>query len=158
MSGSDLELDQFGLGRLSKHQHMLDRFPFTRPHWAAWLRLDRRWTEHDRLRLYHALAPYRELGEVDGARAVILAASRQRRGRSPDALERLLVGLRYLDTAKRSSVYRDPQAWLECVGRLTAAGVRCARAGKAQLVAPAAKAAPPAVEVTVEPMPERKVA
>ena len=152
------ELDQLGLCRVSKHQHILERFPFMRECWLPWLRFGPRWTEKERLRIYHALAPFRELGELDGACSVILAASQRRRGRAPLVLERLLVGLRYLDTAKRSSVYRDPQAWIERVGRLTTTGVRRARAGEARLVPPAARGGPPAVEATVEPMPERKVA
>jgi hypothetical protein len=119
MSGPGGELDQFGLCRVSKHQHMLERFPFTRPRWSDWLTLAPRWNERERLRLYHALAPFRDLGELDGVCAVILAASRRRRGRCPFALERLLVGLRYLEPSQRAEIYRDPTAWLERLRRLS---------------------------------------
>ena len=150
-------LDELGLCRMSKHQHMLERFPFMRAGWSRWLPFGPRWTEKERLRIYHALAPFRELGELDGACSVILTASQRRRGRAPLTLERLLVGLRYLEAAERSSVYRDPPAWLERVGRLTAA-VRCARARQPLLVAPAAKAEAAAVEAPAEPTPESRAA
>jgi hypothetical protein len=152
------ELDQLGLCRASKHQHMLKRFPFMRARWPRWLPFAPRWTERERLRIFHALAPFRELGELDGACLVILTASQRRRGRAPLVLERLLVGLRYLDTAERSSIYSDPQAWLERVGRLTPAAVRRARGRKPQLVAPAAKVGTPAIEAAVELSPERRAA
>jgi hypothetical protein len=152
------DLDHFGLCRISKNQHMLERFPFMRARRSRWLPFGPRWTEKERLRIYHALAPFRELGELDGACAVILTASQRRRGRAPSALERLLVGLRYLEAAERSAVYRDPPAWLERVGRLTAAAARCARAGPRLRVAAAAKAERPPVRAPSESMPESKAA
>jgi hypothetical protein len=148
-------LDHLGLCRVSKHQHMLERFPFMRARWSRWLPFGSHWTEKERLQIYHALAPFRELGELDGACSVILTASQRRRGRAPLALQRLLVGLRYLDAAERKSVYRDPPAWLERVGRLTATAVRCARARRPLLVASTVMAEPTAVETPVALTPDR---
>jgi len=133
---------------------MLARFPFMRARWSRWLPFAPRWTEKERLRTYHALAPFRELGELDGACSVVLTASQRRKGRSPLVLERLLVGLRYLEAAERASVYRDPAAWLERVGRLTAAAVRRTRVRPPRPMAPAPKPEPVAVEVLVAPTPE----
>jgi len=134
-----------------------------------------RWSERERLRLYHALAPFRDLGELDGVCAVILAASRRRRGRCPFALERLLVGLRYLEPGERAEIYRNPAAWLERLRRLPvrkalaahAASVRVreARPGPRAAPAPAATGQLPAGEPSAAdadagsaPEPERRAA
>ena len=164
------ELDQFGLCRISKHQHMLERFPFTRSHWTDRLTLGPRWTEKERLRLYHALAPFRDLGELEGVCAVILSASQRRRGRCPFALERLLVGLRYLEPPERAEIYRDPAAWLERLRRLSVrkalrahtASVRVRATRPALRVAPApapsGEPAPPSSDAPSDPAPERQAA
>jgi hypothetical protein len=170
MSGPVSELDPFGLCRISKHQHMLERFPFTRSHWTDRLTLGPRWTEKERLRLYHALAPFRDLGELDGICAVILAASQRRRGRCPFALERLLVGLRYLERPDRDEIYRDPAAWLDRLRRLSVrkalrahgASVRVRATRPALRVAPAPEPSGepvlPSSEAPAEPAPARQAA
>jgi hypothetical protein len=49
---------------------------------------------------------------------VLLVAAKRWNARSPGAVERLLVALRYLDPAKRAEAYRDPEAWLDRLARL----------------------------------------
>ena len=120
MSRAGVDRNQLGLWRISKHQELVEIFPFMRERRPSWLPLGHRWTERDRLRIYHALAPFRDLGEIEEVCTVILAASRSRRGRAPFTIDCLLVGLRYLDAAERIEAYRDPGAWLARVGRLDA--------------------------------------
>src|SRR5262245_1516856 len=140
MGAQNGELSEFGLGRISKREEILALFPFMRERWPSWLPFGRLWTERDRLAIYHALAPFREHGELSGARSVILAAARRRRGRDRLVIDRLLVGLRYLDAEEREAAYRDPEAWLARVDRLataasalrahvSAAGARSVRPG-----------------------------
>jgi hypothetical protein len=118
------DLNAIGLWRLTKHRQIVELFPFMLGGGPRWLPFGRRWTDTDRLRIYHALAPFRELGEVEGVCEVILAASKRRGGRDPYAIEHLLVGLRYLDPADRHAAYRDPEEWLARVGRLTTRSTR----------------------------------
>ena len=148
MGATSGELSEFGLGRVSKHQEILALFPFMRKRWPRWLPFGRQWTERERLAIYHALAPFRECGELGGVRTVILTAARRRKGRDRLVIDRLLVGLRYLDARERGSAYRDPEAWLVRVGRLeTAAALRAhvsaagARSGRQLRPAPGEAAA-----------------
>lgn len=114
------ELNPIGLWRASKHLEIARLFPFTRRR-SRWLSFGHTWTDVDRLRIYHALTPFRESGELAEASRVILVASKRWNARSPRAIERLLVALRYLDSAKRIEAYGDPEAWLARLGSLTAA-------------------------------------
>ena len=98
-----------------KQNETLARFPFLQePRWRRWLGLARPRAGSDPvLRVHHALAPFRQMGEVDGASAVIAASARRDPRIGPAAIERLLVDLRYCPEVERSRAYADPEAWLE---------------------------------------------
>jgi hypothetical protein len=127
MSLKSSDLLPIGLWRASKHQEIQRRFPFTRSR-SRWLPFGPLWTEIDRLRLYHALTPFREVGELAVASEVILAAAKRCNARSPEAVVRLLLALRYLGPERRSEAYRDPEAWLDSLGSLSMASVATALA------------------------------
>lgn len=126
MKRAKVDLTAIGLWRVSKHQQIVELFPFMLQEGPRWP-FKRRWTDADRLRIYHALAPFRELGEVADVCSVILAASKHRSGRNPRVIEHLLVGVRYLDPADRRAAYRNPEEWLARVGRLTPESTRTRR-------------------------------
>jgi hypothetical protein len=91
-------------------------FPFLQgpSRWRRWLGLARLPQHGDpALRVHHALAPFRQRGEVDGAAAVIVAAARRNPRLDPTAIERLLVDLRYCADPERFAAYGDPDAWLD---------------------------------------------
>ncbi len=99
-----------------KQEETLARFPFLQePRWRRWLGLTRpRGVGSDPLlRVHHALEPFRQMGEVDGASAVIAASARRHSRLGPAAIERLLVDLRYCPEVERSRAYADPDAWLD---------------------------------------------
>jgi len=114
------DLNPIGLWRASKHMEIARLFPFTRRR-SRWLPFGAGWTDVDRLRLHHALTPFRESGQLADVSRLILAAAKRWNSKSLPAVERLLVALRYLDSAKRSEAYGDPEAWLARLGSLTAA-------------------------------------
>jgi hypothetical protein len=101
--------------RSAKQSETLARFPFLQePRWRRWLGLARPRVASDPvLRIHHALTPFRQMGEVDGASAVIAAAARRHPRIDPGAIERLLVELRYCPEPERSGAYVDPEAWLD---------------------------------------------
>jgi hypothetical protein len=101
--------------RFAKQSETLARFPFLQePRWRRWLGRAKALTRDDpALRVHHALAPFRQLGEVDGASAVIAAAARRLARIDPAVFERLLVDLRYCSDEERKHAYDDPEAWLD---------------------------------------------
>ena len=101
--------------RSAKQHETLARFPFLQePRWRRWLGLARPRVASDPvLRIHHALTPFRQMNEVDGASDVIAAAARRTPRSDPGAIERLLVDLRYGPDPERSSAYSDPDAWLD---------------------------------------------
>jgi len=101
--------------RSAKQTETLERFPFLQePRWRRWLGIARpRLASDPALRIHHALAPFRQMAEVDGASAVISAAARRDPRIGPAAIERLLVDLRYCCDPERSRAYEDPDAWLD---------------------------------------------
>jgi hypothetical protein len=101
--------------RSRKQSETRARFPFLQEpsRWRRWLGLARVSHRDDpALRVHHALAPFRQQGEVDGAAAVIAAAARRNPRIDPPAIERLLVDLRYCAEPERAAAYGDPDAWL----------------------------------------------
>jgi hypothetical protein len=100
--------------RSAKQTETLERFPFLHePRWRRWLWIARpRLVSDPALRIHHALAPFRQMDEVDGASAVISAAARREPRIRPAAIERVLVDLRYCSDPERSRAYEDPDAWL----------------------------------------------
>ena len=101
--------------RSRKQSETRARFPFLQgpSRWRLWLGLARLPHHGDpALRVHHALAPFRQRGEVDGAAAVIVAAARRDRRIDPTAIERLLVDLRYCAEPERAAAYVDPDTWL----------------------------------------------
>jgi len=102
--------------RSRKQSETRARFPFLQEpsRWRRWLGLTRLSHHGDpALRVHHALAPFRQQGEVDGAAAVIVAAARRNPRIDPTAIERLLVDLRYCGDPERFAAYADPEAWLD---------------------------------------------
>ena len=102
--------------RSRKQSETRARFPFLQEpsRWQRWLGRARGRGDGDpALRVHHALAPFRQRGEVDGAAAVVVAAARRSPRIDPTAIERLLVDLRYCSDAERSAAYEDPDAWLD---------------------------------------------
>ena len=102
--------------RSRKQTETRARFPFLQEasRWRRWLGLAPAVSQGDpALRVHHALAPFRQSGEVDGAAAVVVAAARRNPRLDPTAIERLLVDLRYCADAERQAAYADPDAWLE---------------------------------------------
>src|SRR5262245_31385850 len=101
--------------RTRKQSETRARFPFLQApsRWRRWLGLARLPHHGDpALRVHHALAPFRQLGEVEGAAAVIVAAARRNPRIDPTAIERLLVDLRYCADPERFTAYDDPDTWL----------------------------------------------
>lgn len=100
--------------RSAKQSETLERFPFLQePRWRRWFGIARpRLASDPALRVHHALAPFRQMDEVDGASAVISAAARRDPRIAPAAIERLLVDLRYCPNPERCRAYEDPDAWL----------------------------------------------
>jgi len=101
--------------RSAKQSETLARFPFLQePRWRRWLGLARpRVASDPALRIHHALTPFRQMDEVDGASRVIAAAARRDPRIGPAAIERMLVDLRYCPDAERRRAYEDPEAWLD---------------------------------------------
>jgi hypothetical protein len=107
------------LWRSAKQSETLARFPFLQEsRWQRWFgRTYPRVGADPALRIHHALTPFRQMGEVDGASEVIAAAARRDPGIGPTAIERLLVDLRYCPEDERRRAYRDPELWLEARAR-----------------------------------------
>lgn len=103
------------LWRSSKQHETLSRLPFLEaPRWRRWLGLARSGRRDDpALRIHYALVPFRQLGELDGATAVVMAAARRDPRIDAVAIERLLVDLRYCADAERVRAYESPEAWLD---------------------------------------------
>jgi hypothetical protein len=101
--------------RNAKQSETLERFPILQePRWRRWLGIARpRLASDPALRIHHALAPFRQMDEADGASAVIAAAARRNPRVGAAALERVLVDLRYCSDPERSRAYEDPDAWLD---------------------------------------------
>jgi len=101
--------------RSVKRHETLARFPFLQaPRWRRWLGRDGPGAvDEAALRVHHALEPFRQRGEVDGASAVVVAAARRNPRIDPGAIERLLVDLRYCADRERSRAYDDPERWLD---------------------------------------------
>jgi hypothetical protein len=101
--------------RSAKQNETLARFPFLQePRWRRWLgRARPRVASDPVLRIHHALTPFRQMGEVDGASDVIAAFARRTPRVDPATIERLLVDLRYCPASERSGAYADPDAWLD---------------------------------------------
>jgi len=102
--------------RSVKQNETLARFPFLQePRWRRWLGLGprQRAGADPVLRIHNALAPFRQMGEEDGASAVITASARRDPRIGPAAIELLLVDLRYCPEPERSRAYADPEAWLD---------------------------------------------
>lgn len=100
--------------RSAKQSETLERFPFLHEsRWRRWLGMGRPRVGSDpALRVHSALAPFRQMGEADGASAVIAAAARRDPRIGPAAIEGLLVDLRYCAPLERSRAYEDPNGWL----------------------------------------------
>jgi hypothetical protein len=101
--------------RSAKQTETLERFPFLQePRWRRWLAIARPRVGSDpALRIHHALTPFRQMDEVEGATAVIQAAARRDPRIDPQTIERMLVDLRYCADLERSRAYSDPDAWLD---------------------------------------------
>jgi hypothetical protein len=102
--------------RSRKQSETRARFPFLQEpsRWRRWFGLARLGNDGDpALRVHHALAPFRQKGEVDGAAAVLVAAARRNPSIDPTAIERLLVDLRYCSEPERAAAYQEPEAWLD---------------------------------------------
>ena len=101
--------------RSAKQTETLERFPFLQePRWRRWLGIARpRLAADPALRIHSALAPFRQMDEVDGASSVISAAARRDPRIGPAAIERMLVDLRYCSDLERHRAYEDPDVWLD---------------------------------------------
>jgi hypothetical protein len=101
--------------RSAKQTETLARFPFLQEsRWRRWFGRGRpRAASEPALRIHHALTPFRQMDEVDGASRVIAAAARRDPRIDPAAIERLLVDLRYCPDAERSRAYEYPDVWLD---------------------------------------------
>ena len=101
--------------RAAKQMETLERFPFLHPpRWRRLLGIALPKVASDPvLRIHTALTPFRQIGEEDGASAVIAAAAERDPRIGPAAIERLLVDLRYRSDPERLGAYEDPQGWLD---------------------------------------------
>jgi hypothetical protein len=102
------------LWRSRKQNETLSRFPFLQEsRWRRWFgRSYPRAGSDPALRIHHALTPFRQMGEAEGACDVIAAAARRDPRIGPAAIELLLVDLRYCPDPERSRAYEDPESWL----------------------------------------------
>jgi len=101
--------------RSAKQSETLSRLPFLQePRWRRWLGLARGGRRDDpALRIHHALAPFRQRGEIEGATAVVMAAARREPRVDAAGIESLLVDLRYCADEERNRAYEAPDAWLD---------------------------------------------
>jgi hypothetical protein len=103
--------------RSAKQSETLSRLPFLQePRWRRWLGLARGGRRDDpALRIHHALAPFRQRGEIEGATAVVMAVARREPRVDAVGIESLLVDLRYCADEERTAYERlTPPARRAC--------------------------------------------